>query len=312
MPDADYRVGASMELYRQGKVKKVWVVDDQTFEFEFTNHISVFDKIIPSDIPFKGETLCRTSAYWFKLCEQAGIKTDFKGMVGRDRMRVKRVNVIPDYSKLNHKTTNYLIPLEFICRHYNAGSMNDRIIDGEVSPEQLGFPKGHVPAYGEKLPKSFFETTTKLEKVDRNLTRQEAIQISGLTEMEYDHVFDVIATIDDIIAKEVGSRGLIHVDGKKEFAYDEKRQLMIVDTFGTLDEDRWWDAAQYAQGKTVELSKEMVRQYYRDIGYHEKLMKARKLKAPEPDIPPLPREKVEEVSQLYIGLYERMTGQKFR
>ena len=301
-----------MKLYREGKVKKVWEIDEDTLEFEFTNHISVFDKIIPSDIPFKGETLCRTSVHWFNMCKEAGIKSDFKQLVARDRMRVKRVNVIPDYSKLNHQTTNYLIPLEFICRHYNAGSLNDRIKEGEIRPEEVGFAKGHVPAYGERLPRDFFETTTKLEKTDRNLTRTEAIQISGLTEQEYDHVFEVISKIDAIIAKEVGARGLIHVDGKKEFAYDEKRRLMVVDTFGTADEDRWWDSSMYEQGKCIELSKEMVRQYYRDIGYHEKLMKARKNKEQEPDIPPLPREKVEEVSKLYIDLYERMTGERFR
>ena len=99
-------------------------------EFEFTDNISVFDKIIPSEIPFKGETLCRTSAYWFKLLEENGIRSDFKELNGPNRMLVKRVDVIPEYSRLNHTTTNYLIPLEFICRHYNAGSLNDRVKEG--------------------------------------------------------------------------------------------------------------------------------------------------------------------------------------
>ena len=300
-----------MKLYRVGKVKKVWEVDDDSLEFEFTDNISVFDKIIPTEIPFKGETLCRTSAYWLKLCEEQGIRTDFKRLNGPNRMLVKRVEVIPEYDRLNRTTTNFLIPLEFICRHYNAGSLNDRVKEGEVDATKLGYAAGHLPAYGDKLPRPFFETTTKLEKVDRNLTDEEALQISSLSAEEYHHVFEVIGRIDDIIAKEVGQRGLIHVDGKKEFAYDERRRLMIVDTFGTADEDRWWDQAMYAQGKCVELSKEFVRQYYRDIGYHERLSKARKHKEPEPDIPPLPREKVEEVSQLYIGMYEKLTGLQF-
>jgi len=300
-----------MKLYREGKVKKVWVVDDDTLEFEFTDRISVFDKIIPSEIPFKGETLCRTSTYWIKRCEDAGILTDFKQLTAPNKMRVKRVDVIPDYSKLNNKTVKYLIPLEFICRHYNAGSLNDRVKAGEVSAEFLGYPKGHAPAYGEKLPKAFYEATTKLEETDRNLTNEEAIRISGLTKAEYQHVFDVIEKIDSIIGKEASSHGIIHVDGKKEFAYDEKRRLMIVDTFGTADEDRWWDAKMYEQGKCIELSKEMVRQYYREIGYHEELMKARKAGGPEPDIPALPQEMIEKVSKLYIDLYEKLTGQKF-
>jgi phosphoribosylaminoimidazole-succinocarboxamide synthase len=32
----------------------------------------------------------------------------------------------------------------------------------------------------------------------------------------------------------------------------------------------------------------------------------------EPDIPALPQDMVEKVSALYIGLYERLTGEKFR
>jgi len=300
-----------MKLYRVGKVKKVFEVDDSTFEFHFTNNISVFDKIIPTEIPHKGEVLCRTSAYWFKLLEENGIRSDFIKLTGKDRMLVKRVNVIPDYSKLNSSTTNYLIPLEFICRHYNAGSLNDRVKEGKVTVEQLGFPKEHQLKYGEKLPRPFFEATTKLEETDRNLTDEEAKRISGLTEKEYREVFDSIARIDALIGERAKKAGLIHVDGKKEFAYDEKRRLMIVDTFGTLDEDRWWDAAEYAKGNCVELSKEMVRRHYRETGYHEQLYKARKEGSPEPDIPALPDDVRDKVSRLYIDMYERMTGERF-
>jgi len=300
-----------MKLYRVGKVKKVFEVDDSTFEFHFTNNISVFDKIIPTEIPHKGEVLCRTSAYWFRLLEQHGIRSDFVKLTGKDRMLVKRVNVIPDYSKLNNKTTNYLIPLEFICRHYNAGSLNDRVKEGKITVEQLGFPKGHQLKYGEKLPRPFFEATTKLEETDRNLTDEEAKRISGLTDKEYQEVFDTIAKIDALIAERAKKAGLIHVDGKKEFAYDEQRRLMIVDTFGTLDEDRWWDLAEYEKGNCVELSKEMVRQHYRETGYHEELYKARKEHRPEPDIPALPNDVRDRVSKLYIDMYERMTGEKF-
>jgi phosphoribosylaminoimidazole-succinocarboxamide synthase len=301
-----------MRLFRVGKVKKVFEVDDRTLEFQFTNNISVFDKVIPTEIPHKGEVLCRTSAYWFKLLEENGIRSDFIRLTGKDRMLVKRVRVIADYSQLNDRTTNYLIPLEFICRHYNAGSLNDRVKDGKMTVERLGFPKGHQLRYGERLPRPFLEATTKLEGTDRNLTDEEAMRISGLTEREYQEVFATIARIDGLIAARARKAGLVHVDGKKEFAYDEERQLMVVDTFGTLDEDRWWDLAEYEKGNCVELSKEMVRQHYRDTGYHEALYKARKEHRPEPDIPPLPDDVAKKVSRLYIDMYERMTGERFQ
>jgi phosphoribosylaminoimidazole-succinocarboxamide synthase len=304
--------GDRMKLFRVGKVKQVYEVDENTIEFVFTDNISVFDKIIPTRIPHKGETLCRTSAFWFQLLRTNGIRTDFTELVPPNRMRVKKVDIVSDYSKLGCNSTNYLIPLEFISRQYVAGSLNDRVKSGEVTAEDLGFPSNHKISYGEKLPRIFLETTTKLEKVDRTVAKEEAMKISGMTEEEYQRVLETVEKIDGLISAEADERMLIHVDGKKEFAFDEKRRLMIVDTFGTADEDRWWDQDSYATGKFVELSKEAVRQYYRDIGYHEKLMEARKKGLPEPEIPPLPDKKVKEISSLYVEMFERITGESFR
>jgi len=112
------------------------------------------------------------------------------------------------------------------------------------------------------------------------------------------------------MVNEVGKRGLLHVDGKKEFALGEGRKIYVVDTFGTLDEDRWWDKDAYERGEIVQLSKEFVRQYYREIGYYEKLKRAREEGKEEPEIPPLPRDMVDKVSRLYVDMYERITGRK--
>jgi phosphoribosylaminoimidazole-succinocarboxamide synthase len=260
-----------MSLIKSGKVKDVYAINDKELEFEFSNRISVFDKIIPSDIPNKGETLARTSAYWFELIQKLGISTHYLGLTTPNRIRVKRVNVISDYSLLTSTTVNYLIPLECI-----------------------------------------FEVTTKLEKTDRILSTKAALQISGLTLTEYSSIKDMSLKIDKIIEANIKHGNLIHVDGKKEFAFDEDRNLMVVDTFGTADEDRFWDAKDFADGRNVERSKEFVRQYYRKIGYYAKLMKARKNATEEPPIPPLPNTIIQRVSQIYIDLFEDLTGQKFR
>ncbi len=92
---------------------------------------------------------------------------------------------------------------------------------------------------------------------------------------------------------------------------DEDRSIMAVDTFGTADEDRFWDGDQYEMGRFVELSKEFVRQHYRNTGYHEELYSARKAGRAEPDIPALPDEMVKKVSDLYLSLFERITGLEF-
>lgn len=294
-----------------GKVKEVYSVDDETLEFAYTDNISVFDKIIPSKIPHKGETLCRTAKFWFNLLDEKGIYNHYISEPAPDRMRVKRVDIIRDYSKIDGNTVNYLIPLEIICRHYAAGSLMDRIKNGEVTPEQLGFPKGHNVTYGEKLPVSFIESTTKLEEHDSNLTEAEAKEMAGLSDAEYQEIKDTVLKIDSIIAEEASKRGLIHCDGKKEFGYDKDRKLMVLDTFGTLDEDRWWDADEYAKGNISELSKEFVRQHYRNTGYHAELMEAREKGLEEPDIPALPQDIVDRTSELYVSMYERITGERF-
>ncbi|HVL48375.1 MAG TPA: phosphoribosylaminoimidazolesuccinocarboxamide synthase [Candidatus Thermoplasmatota archaeon] len=300
-----------MELIRKGKVKEVYAHGPDELLFRFTDQISVFDKIIPTLVPKKGETLNRTSAFWFKEVEKLGLRTHFKSLRGPNEAIVKRVRVIPDYDVIAKTKGDFLIPLEVICRHYLAGSMVDRLKSGEVKPETLGFPAGSVPRKGAKLPKPFIEFTTKLEKVDRDLTEAEAQKISGLSDRELEALKDAVLRIDARIQEVAGAHGLIHVDGKKEFAFDADRRLMLVDTFGTPDEDRWWDAKAYEAGELVELSKEHVRAHYRATGYHEKLMAARKAKQPEPDIPALPAHVTREVTDLYVGLYERITGQKF-
>ncbi len=299
-----------MKMISEGKVKEVYEVDGRELEFRFTDKISVFDKVIPSMVPRKGETICKTSAFWFEKLKELGIKNHYISSPASNLMRVKRVNVIHDYDKMTGDTRNYLIPLEVICRHYIAGSLNDKIQRNEITGEMLGFEPGHTPKYGERLPKPMIEFTTKLEPVDRKLTEEEALQISGLSPEELSNIKDIVLSIDNIIAEVAGANNLIHVDGKKEFGMDENRNIMLLDTFGTLDEDRWWDMDKWHEGKINELSKEFVRMHYRNSGYFEKLEEARRSNQPEPDIPALPQDIIAQTTELYVRMYERITGRK--
>ncbi|MEF8873344.1 MAG: phosphoribosylaminoimidazolesuccinocarboxamide synthase [Candidatus Thermoplasmatota archaeon] len=297
-------------LIRKGKVKEVYDIGEDELEFLFTDSISVFDKVIPSEIPRKGETLCKTASYWFDEVEELGYNTHFIEREGDKKMLVESVELIEDYESIDQETTNYLIPLEFIARYFLAGSLQDRVKRGEMDHEDLGFSE--EPEYGERLPEPFFEVTTKLEESDRELTREEALSIAGLTDEEFMKVKEMVFEIDEMIEDNVEKNDLLHVDGKKEFAMDENRELMLVDTFGTADEDRWWIKSGYEEGNVVQKTKELIRQHYREIGYHEKLMEARREGKEEPPIPPLPEEIVEETTELYVDIMSKLTDGKFR
>ncbi len=286
------------ELMRKGKVKEVYDLGNGTLEFLFTDNISVFDKIIPTKIKHKGEVLCRLSAFWFKKSEEMGVKTHFIDAHG-NTMHVKKFDIIKDYSKIDTQTSNYVIPLEVIARYYVAGSFYDRMKD-----------KGM--AYGEKLREPVIEFTTKFEEYDRLLDEDEAMKIAGLGEADIGQIKQAVLDVDAYMQSEVGKGGLIHVDGKKEFAFDGNRNLVLIDTFGTPDEDRFWDMEKYEKGQFEELSKEFVRAYYRKTGYYDDLKNARKNNTGEPPIPPLPEDMARKVSELYVSMYEKITGESFR
>jgi phosphoribosylaminoimidazole-succinocarboxamide synthase len=296
---------------RRGKVKEVWEVSPTELEFRFTDDISVFDKHIPSEIPHKGETLARTAEHWFGLCRRIGVPHHFLRLAGPTAMRVKRVRVEPKPRSLGPHPRNYLIPLEFIVRYYVAGSLWDRVKAGKVGAAALGFPAAHAVQFGERLPGPHFEVTTKLEPVDRLLDWPEALELSALDRHQMDAVREMILRVDAALAAEVEPRGLLHVDGKKELAVDADGTMMLVDTFGTADEDRFWDKGDYERGRFVDFSKEFVRQHYRQSGYYAQLTQAREAHAPEPAIPALPPLLVDEVSRLYTTVFQRLTGTPF-
>jgi phosphoribosylaminoimidazole-succinocarboxamide synthase len=240
-----------------------------------------------------------------------GIKTHFLEFIPPSSMLCKKVDILQPH-QITKESKRYLIPLEFICRWYVAGSLYDRVKEGAVPAEALGFASGHKVLFGEPLPEPFLEVSTKLEKTDRLLKKPEALQISGLTPKEYEEAREVVLKIDEDLGRSVASRGLIHVDGKKELAFDDDRQVMVVDVYGTADEDRFWDKARYEEGEFVDLSKEYVRQYYRQTGYKDQLYDARNAGREENPIPALPPEVVEETCMIYIKLFEMITGEKFK
>ena len=304
---------AMVGMLYKGKVKEVWSTDDpDIIEFRYTDQISVFDQIIPSLVPRKGESLNRTSCHWFKLVEEAGIcDTHIIEMNAPDRVLARRFEVIREPGAIPRDMENVFVPLEVICRHYLAGGGWRRYDRGDVGPEEFGFDPGTVLHEGIKLPSPYLEVSTKFEKFDRLLDRKEALEISNLSDEEFDTILDIVVKIDEIIHSEASKRGLIHVDGKKEFALGPGRVPVLVDSFGTLDEDRWWAADDYENGNIVSLSKEFVREHYLSTGHYEELYQAREIGSEEPPIPALTSRIIKQTADLYAGMFERLTGEKF-
>ena len=182
-----FRSGTMGEMLYQGKVKQVWSTDDpDVLEFRFTNQISVFDQIIPSLIPRKGESLNRTTAHWFKLVEDEGVcGTHLVEVNSAERCLVRKVEVIKEPGAIPRDMEWVFVPLEFICRHYLSGSAWRRFQRGELTPEQLGVSadceygansRSHLLRSRQNLKHTIETSTAKKPLRSRTLPTKNMIQ----------------------------------------------------------------------------------------------------------------------------------------
>ncbi|MBE8540619.1 phosphoribosylaminoimidazolesuccinocarboxamide synthase [Geoglobus acetivorans] len=318
-----------------GSVKDLTVIkkpeDDRTGigRFLFSDRYSVFDYgEMPDLIENKGKALCLISAYFFEILEKDGISTHYIGLVEEEKakrldeldgavneMEVRLVRVVEpertgsgyDYSIFKNLNGNYLIPLEVIYRNSlpEGSSVFRRLRKGEIGPEDLGLTE--IPTPGSRLEKPVIDFSTKLEDTDRYLRRREALEISGLSEEEFEELAELAEKIDRIITEEVGKAGIENLDGKVEFALDENRKLMLVDAVGTPDECRFsFDG--------IEMSKEILRKFYRKTEWYrlvEKFKGEENWRGHAGKPPKLPEDLKNAVSEMYMSACNEITGMKF-
>ncbi len=261
--------------------------------FHFSDRYSVFDwGEMPDHLINKGAALCMMGAYCFEKSEENGIKTHYRGVVGRDgkvvradelreptdTMEINLVRVIRpkkgsgtnyDYSAFKHAFVNFLIPTEIIYRNRlpEGSSIFRRLKNGQISYVDLGL--NHYPAPGENLEKPFFDVSTKLEEQDRYLTWSESQKISSLADEEVEKIKETLSHTNNLISKIAARANLQNDDGKIELAFDGNRNLIVVDVLGTLDECRF-------TYEGLHVSKEIARQYYRKTEWYRDVEKAKR------------------------------------
>jgi phosphoribosylaminoimidazole-succinocarboxamide synthase len=329
-----------------GSVKDLQVIKQATREamgvgrFHFSDRYSVFDwGEMPDHIEGKGAALCLMGAYCFERLEGIGVKTHYRGLVDENGkavkleelkqpssiMQVSIVNVYrPQISTVNGKITrdysvytpdlkNCLIPLEIIYRNGlpEGSSVFKRLEQGKVTLKDLGLD--HTPKPGENLAKPIFDVSTKLEETDRYITWTEAQKIASLTDKELTDVKAVLLKADETITEAAKTAGLKNEDGKIELAFDDKRNLMVVDVVGTLDECRFTFGG-------VHVSKEVARQFYKKTGWYMDLEEAKRA-AEEKGIkdwkalcksqpPKLDLKLKQVISEMYMSAANEMTNQR--
>jgi phosphoribosylaminoimidazole-succinocarboxamide synthase len=179
--------------------------------------------------------------------------------------------------------------------HYKGGM---RDFGNFVLPEGL--------KKNQKLLEPVFTPTTKSDEHDRPITPKEIVS-EGTLSQENVNELDRVAKALFKRGQEIAlSHGLILVDTKYEFGFDENNKLTLIDEIHTPDSSRYWKAATYDErfNKSEDpefFDKEFLRLWFKDHcdPYKDEVL------------PKAPPELVAELSRRYIEIYETITGKPF-
>lgn len=250
-------------MIHSGSVKDILQAGPNSLLFKFTDRYSVFDwGQMPDLIPGKGLALARMGKRFFEEFDRAGIRSHYEGPgAAPDEMRVRKIEVPRGREAIYAQRPEWtLVPLEVIYR--------------------FGVPKGSSLLKrtngfheGQEFAEPLLDFTTKLERMDRVLTHNEAKALSGMNDHEWQTLLLLTTQIGKMLRDRFAALGLKLWDGKLEFAFGgkshEDRGLLLVDTVG-LDEMRLT-----LDGKT--LSKEILRQFYLDSDWYRNLSRAKEI-----------------------------------
>lgn len=277
--------------YHHGKVRDSYDLPDGRRIMITTDRQSAFDQVFAA-VPFKGQVLNETARFWFEqtanLCANHAIDFPDPNVIVAKRLKI--------------------IPLEMVVRSYLTGSTSTSIWPMYQRGERLlyghEFPDGLVK--NQKLPETIITPTTKADDHDEPITAADAVSRGIVTQKQWD---DLAAKSLAVFARgqEIADRhGLILVDTKYEFGFDEDGVITLADEVHTPDSSRYWLADSYDDRMTAgqepdSLDKEFLRLW----------VTARCDPYKDP-IPEIPSGTLMEFSEKYIRLYEQVTGQTFQ
>ena len=274
----------------EGKVRDNYISKDKRVLIT-TDRISAFDRVLCS-LPFKGQVLNQTSAFWFN-------KTS--------NIVKNHVIDIPDPNVIVAKECKPY-PVEMVVRGYITGvtstsiwhnyEMGNRNFCGNILPDGL--------IKNQRLDNPILTPSTKAEKGahDISVPREYFFENRIIDEEVYKQIEKSAMRIYEYGTEICSKNNLILVDTKYEFG-DYNGELTIIDEVHTPDSSRFWIRDTYKElfsngNEPEKLDKEYVRQWLAEHGFRG-----------EGNVPAIPDDIKIEASKRYIKAYEMITGNEF-
>lgn len=285
---SDFNFKGQTAVYH-GKVRDVYTLEDQKLVMVASDRISAFDHILPKGIPFKGQVLNQVATYFLNAT--------------RDIVP-NWLLATPDPSVAIGKACEP-IRVEMVIRAYLAGhaareyKLGKRILCGVLLPEGL--------IENDRLPNPIITPAVKADEGhDEDISREDIIAHGHVSEAIYSKMEAYTYALFQRGTEMALAQGLILVDTKYEFGILDG-EVILIDEIHTPDSSRYFyaDGFEERQSKGEEqkqLSKEFVRQWLIENGFQG---------LDGQEIPFMPDEFVQIISERYIELYERITGKEF-
>jgi phosphoribosylaminoimidazole-succinocarboxamide synthase len=274
--------------FYKGKVRDVYIFEKELVVVA-SDRISAFDVVLPKPIPYKGQVLNQIAAKF--LAATADIVPNW-------------VSATPDPNvTIGKKCEPFKV--EMVIRGYMAGhaareyKAGKRTLCGVELPEHM--------RENDPFPEPIITPTTKASEGHDEDISKEAILAQGIVSPEDYAVLEKYTRALFKRGQEMASEmGLILVDTKYEFGKfgDE---ILLIDEIHTPDSSRYFYADGYEENQDKglpqkQLSKEFVRQWLISNGFQGKEGQT---------VPEMTDEIVESISDRYIELFEKITGEKF-
>lgn len=276
-----------MELLHSGKVRDVYADGDDLI-LVASDRVSVYDVVLPTPIPEKGELLTALSLWWFdQLAElvpnhvlsATDVPPEFAGRA----IRCRRLE---------------MVPVECVARGYLVGGgFAEYQRTGTVSGIEL--PRGLVEAAA--LPEPIFTPSTKapVGEHDQPMTFGEVVDKVGAETAE--RLRQVTLDVYRRGAELAADRGILIADTKIELGWATDGTLTIGDELLTSDSSRFWPAESYQPGRAqFSYDKQYVRDWATRSGWDKQ--------SPAPEVP---GEVVAATRARYVDVYEKLTGERW-
>ncbi|MEE3204588.1 MAG: phosphoribosylaminoimidazolesuccinocarboxamide synthase [Candidatus Neomarinimicrobiota bacterium] len=275
---------------KTGKVRDQYDLGDQVALIT-TDRQSAFDRVLAS-IPFKGQVLNLTSAWWFSQTKH---------------IIPNQVISVPDPNVTLAKKCE-VFSIEFVVRGYITGSTSTSLwtVYNNGDREYCGNILSEGLKKNQKLEANMLTPTTKEEHHDRPIAPPEIVSEGWMTQEDWDYCSQKALALFAFGQQKAAEHGLILVDTKYEMGRDTDGTIRLIDEIHTPDSSRYWVAETYDERMSAgqepqNIDKEFLRLWFVDNcdPYKDKTL------------PDAPDELVAELSSRYIYLYETITGKAF-